>query len=146
MTLGFSLPRGSQFFEETVSFSKDVPLEGVEVGIGIDFSAKRKHCGGFHIDRDKGIVSLFENPYNLPREEGSMMSALFVRPGTKRFAMIDGPEGAKMIMTPPLKAADAGGGPVLTVFAGADWTEAGRHTTDHKWHAHVQREASRSAK
>ena len=141
MTLGITLPRGSSFFKETVSFSKDVPLDGIEVGVGIDLNPKRGHGGGFFIDEDRGIVSIFENPYNRRHEEGSLMSALFVKPGTERFVLADEPNGSKMIMTPPLKASDANGRPVLTVFAGADWTEAGRRRTADEWHDHVKKVA-----
>lgn len=140
MTLGIMLPRGSSFFEETVSFSEDTPLDGIEVGVGLDLNADREHVGDLLVDERLGIVSLFEKPHNRPGEEGSMMSAIRIKPGKVSFTMADEPNGAKLLMTGPLKASDAIGKPVLTVLAGADWTEAGRFRTADAWHSHVKKQ------
>ena len=43
-----------------------------------------------------------------------------------------------MLITRPLTAKAAGGGPVAVVMAGADWSEAGRFRTADAWHAHVR--------
>ncbi len=137
MTLGISLKRGSSLFEETVSFSPGTPLDGVEVGVGLDLNAAREHTGDLFVDREKGIVSLFEKPHGRPGEEGSMMNAVCAIPGRGAVAMADEPNGAKMLMTRPLSAADANGKPVIAVLAGADWTEAGRFRTAAEWHRYV---------
>ncbi|MBQ3807288.1 MAG: DUF4861 family protein [Kiritimatiellae bacterium] len=136
MTLGIALGRGSSFFSEAVSFSNDAPIEGVEVGVGLDLSAAREHTGDLFIDEKKLIVSLFEKPHNREGEEGSMMNAIFAMPGMGGVSLADGPEGAKMIMTEPLKMH----GTALVVCAGADWTEAGRFRDAKSWHDYVRAE------
>lgn len=136
MTLGIALGRGSSFFSEAVSFSNDAPIEGVEVGVGLDLSAAREHTGDLFIDEKKLIVSLFEKPHNREGEEGSMMNAIFTMPGMGGVSLADGPEGAKMIMTEPLKMH----GTALVVCAGADWTEAGRFRDAKSWHDYVRAE------
>ena len=136
MTLGIALGRGSSFFSEAVSFSNDAPIEGVEVGVGLDLSAEREHTGDLFIDEKKLIVSLFEKPHNREGEEGSMMNAIFAMPGMGGVSLADGPEGAKMIMTEPLKLH----GTALVVCAGADWTEAGRFRDAKSWHDYVRAE------
>ncbi len=137
MTLGIVLGKGSSFFIETVTLSEDVPVEGLEVGIGLDLNAKREHVGDLFVDERKCIVSLFEKPHNRKGEEGSMMSAIFAVPIDGKTSLADGPEGAKMIMTKPLTWIDRGCS-VLTVCAGADWTEAGRFRDAKAWHAYVR--------
>ena len=139
MTLGIVLKKGSSFFTETVTLSKDVPTEGLEVGVGLDLDAKREHVGDLFVDEKKCIVSLFENPHNRKGEEGSMMNAIFALPICGDVSLADGPEGAKMIMTKPLKASDRGRA-VLVVCAGADWTEAGRFRDAESWHKYVRGE------
>ncbi len=135
MTLGIVLEKGRSFFTEAVTFSKDAPIEGVEVGVGLDLSAEREHTGDLFVDEKKLIVSLFEKPHNREGEEGSMMSAIFAMPGMGGVALADGPEGAKMIMTEPLKMH----GTALVVCAGADWTEAGRFRDAKSWHDYVRK-------
>ena len=139
MTLGIALGKGSSFFSEVVTFSKDTPIEGVEVGVGLDLSAEREHTGDLFIDEKKLIVSLFEKPHNREGEEGSMMSAIFALPVLGGgVSLADGPEGAKMIMTKPIEWRQVGG-EVLVVLAGADWTEAGRFRDAKSWHDHVRK-------
>ncbi len=140
MTLGIALGRGSSFFSEAVSFSNDAPIEGVEVGVGLDLSAEREHTGDLFIDEKKLIVSLFEKPHNREGEEGSMMNAIFAMPGMGGVSLADGPEGAKMIMTEPLKLH----GTALVVCAGADWTGAGRFRDAKSWHDYVRAEQAAS--
>ena len=65
-----------------------------------------------------------------------MMNAIFAMPGMGGVALADGPEGAKMIMTKPLKLH----GTALVVCAGADWTEAGRFRDAKAWHDYVRGE------
>ena len=142
MTLAIELARGESFFREAVSFSPDTPLEGVEVGVGMDLSPARLHAGSVSVDEANGVVSLFENPHlggdgrPVPGEEGSTMSAVFACSGVER--VVDGPECSKVLITRPLTAKAAGGGPVAVVMAGADWSEAGRFRTADAWHAHVR--------
>ena len=141
MTLGIELKRGQSLFRETVAFSPDAPLEGVEVGVGLDLNAGRQHVGDVFVDERRGIVSLFEKPHvgkdgkPVPGEEGRKMSGLVA--GRGYAGMADEPNGAKMLMTAPLTQADASGKPVIEVFAGADWTEAGRFGSAKAWHEHV---------
>ena len=135
MTLGIVLEKGRSFFTEAVTLSKDVPVEGLEVGVGLDLSAEREHTGDLFIDEKKLIVSLFEKPHNREGEDGSMMNAIFAMPGMGGVALADGPEGAKMIMTEPLKHH----GTALLVCAGADWTEAGRFRDAKSWHDYVRK-------
>ena len=137
MTLGIVLGKGSSFFTEAVTLSKDVPTDGLEVGVGIDLNAKREHVGDLFVDERKCIVSLFEKPHNRKGEEGSMMSAIFAPPIFGKLSLADEPNGAKMIMTKPLKSTDRGCS-VLVVCAGADWTEAGRFRDAKAWHAYVR--------
>ena len=137
MTLGISLAKGCSLFMETVKLSKDVPTEGLEVGVGLDLSAEREHVGDVFVDDKKGIVSLFERPHNRKGEEGSMMSALFALDSRLPTSIVDGPDGSKLVMTRPLRVEDAGDS-VVTVMAGADWTEAGRFKTAAEWHGYVQ--------
>ena len=137
MTLGIVLEKGSSFFTEAVTLSKDVPTEGLEVGVGLDLNAKREHVGDLFVDERKCIVSLFEKPHNRKGEEGSMMSAIFALPIFGKLSLADEPNGAKMIMTKPLKSTDRGCS-VLVVCAGADWTEAGRFRDAKAWHAYVR--------
>ena len=137
MTLGIVMEKGSSFFTEAVTLSKDVPTEGLEVGVGIDLNAKREHVGDLFVDERKCIVSLFEKPHNRKGEEGSMMSAIFALPIFGKLSLADEPNGAKMIMTKPLKSTDRGCS-VLVVCAGADWTEAGRFRDAKAWHAYVR--------
>ena len=142
MTLGIVLKRGSSLFAETVSLSKDVPTEGLEVGVGLDLSAVRLHVGDFVVDEKRRLVSLFEKPHldkdgkPIKGEEGSMMSALYELMPLERARLVDGPESSKMILTYPLKA--WGHGTVLCVAAGSDWTEAGRFRTAKAWHRYVR--------
>jgi hypothetical protein len=136
MTLGIALEKGTSFFTEAVTFSEDVPIDGVEVGVGLDLSAEREHSGDLFIDEKKLIVSLFEKPHNREGEEGSMMNAIFAMPTMGGVSLADGPEGAKMIMTRPLKLP----GTALVVCAGADWTEAGRFRDANAWHKYVRGE------
>ena len=137
MTLGIVLEKGSSFFTEAVTLSKDVPVEGLEIGVGLDLSAEREHTGDLFIDEKKLIVSLFEKPHNRKGEEGSMMSAIFALPIFGKLSLADEPNGAKMIMTKPLKSTDRGCS-VLVVCAGADWTAAGRFRDAKAWHAYVR--------
>lgn len=143
MTLGIVLGKGRSFFSEAVTFSRDTPIEGVEVGVGLDLSVEREHTGDLFIDEKKLIVSLFEKPHNREGEEGSMMNAIFAVPGMGGVLLADGPEGAKMIMTKPLTWIDRGCS-VLTVCAGADWTEAGRFRDAKSWHDYVRGEQAAS--
>ena len=136
MTLGIVLEKGSSFFIETVTLSEDVPVEGLEVGIGLDLSAEREHTGDLFVDEKKLIVSLFEKPHNREGEEGSMMNAIFALPISGKLSLADEPNGAKMIMTEPLKQH----GTALLVRAGADWTEAGRFRDAKSWHDYVRGE------
>ncbi len=137
MTLGIALERGQSLFHETVSFSPDTPLDGVEVGIGLDLNEKREHVGDLVVDGKRKLVSLFEKPHNRPGEEGAMMNAVRLAAGFEA-TFADEPNGAKMLMTRPLTKADANGRPVLAVWAGADWSVAGRYTTAAAWHAYVR--------
>ena len=137
MTLGIVMEKGSSFFTEAVMLSKDVPTEGLEVGVGLDLNAKREHVGDLFVDERKCIVSRFEKPHNRKGEEGSMMSAIFALPIFGKLSLADEPNGAKMIMTKPLKSTDRGCS-VLVVCAGADWTEAGRFRDAKAWHAYVR--------
>ena len=146
MTLAIELRRGESLFRERVSFSPDTPLAGVEVGVGLDLNAARLHVGEVHVDAARGIVSLFEKPHvdkdgrPIPGEEGATMSAVVAAEGFA--AVADEPNGGKMLMTRALAQADANGKPVLTVYAGADWTEAGRFTSAAAWQAYVRAFAS----
>ena len=152
MTLGIELARGSSLFLETVTLSKDVPAEGLEVGVGLDLSAARQHVGDLVVDEKRRLVSLFEEQHTIKDnkrttareggkpikgEEGSMMSALFCKSACVAARLVDGPEDSKLVMTMPLKREDAGR-LVLVAFAGADWTEAGRFRTAEAWHAYVR--------
>lgn len=137
MTLGISLLPGDSLFGEQVKLSKDVPTEGLEVGIGLDLSEKREHVGDLFVDEKEGVISLFEKPHNRPGEEGSMMSGIRCYAPRESMRVVDGPEDSKLIMTGPLGKEDAGRG-VLAVFAGADWTEAGRFKTAKEWHDMVR--------
>ena len=137
MTLGIALEKGSSFFSEVVTLSEDVPTEGLEVGVGLDLNAKREHVGDLFVDEKKYIVSLFEKPHNRKGEEGSMMNAIFALPFFGEVSLAGEPNGAKMIMTKPLKSSDRGCS-VLAVCAGADWTEAGRFCDAKAWHAYVR--------
>ena len=139
MTLGIALEKGSSFFTEVVTLSEDVPVEGLEVGIGLDLSAEREHTGDLFVDEKKLIVSLFEKPHNRKGEEGSMMNAIFALPISGKLSLADEPNGAKMIMTKPLESIDRGCS-VLEVCAGADWTEAGRFRDAKSWHDYVRGE------
>jgi len=136
MTLGIVMEKGSSFFTEAVTFSKNAPIEGVEVGVGLDLSAEREHTGDLVIDEENLIVSLFEKPHDREGEEGSMMNAIFAVPGMGGVSLANGPEGANMIMTEPLKQP----GTALVVCAGADWTEAGRFRDAKAWHDYVRDE------
>ena len=146
MTLAIDLMRGESLFRERVSFSPDTPLAGVEVGVGLDLNAARLHVGDVQVDAARGIVSLFEKPHAdkdgrpIPGEEGATMSAVVAAEGFA--AVADEPNGGKMLMTRALAQADANGKPVLTVYAGADWTEAGRFTSAAAWQAYVRAFAS----
>ena len=157
MTLGIALKRGSSLFAETVTLSKDVPTEGLEVGVGLDLSAGRLHVGDLVVDEQRRLVSLFEEPYTIKDhkrttareggkpikgEEGSMMSALYELVPLERARLVDGPESSKMILTYPLKAWNHG--TVLCVAAGADWTEAGRFTTAKAWHRYVREDQEKA--
>ena len=157
MTLGIVLQRGSSLFVETVSLSKDVPTEGLEVGVGLDLSAARLHVGDLVVDEKRRLVSLFEEPYTIKDhkrttareggepikgEEGSMMSALYELVPLERARLVDGPESSKMILTYPLKACNHG--TVLCVAAGSDWTEAGRFKTAKAWHRYVREDQEKA--
>lgn len=141
MTLLITMEKGSSLFAESVILSKDVPTEGLEVGVGLDLNAKREHTGDLFINETGAVcVSLFEKPHNRKGEEGSMMSAIFAVPGfisCLDLVLVDEPNGAKMIMTKPLKAEDAGKA-ILIARAGADWTEAGRFRDAESWHDYVR--------
>ena len=157
MTLAISMFRGNSYFLERVSFSKDTPLEGVEVGVGMDCNAERLHVGSLVVDKGLCVVSLFEEPHTLKDnkrttareggkpikgEEGSTMSAVFPVYSPEgepwpELSVADEPNGAKMLMTRPLKAEAANGKPVVLVACWADWTEAGRYRTADAWHAAV---------
>ena len=157
MTLGIGLKRGSSLFAETVTLSKDVPTEGLEVGVGLDLCAERLHVGDLIVDEKQRLVSLFEEPYRIKGnkrttareggepikgEEGSMMSALYELVPCKQARLVDGPEFSKMILTYPLKAFDHG--TVLCVAAGSDWTEAGRFKTAKAWHRYVREDQKKA--
>ena len=60
--------------------------------------------------------------------------SIFAVPGMGGVLLADGPEGAKMIMTEPLKMH----GTALVVCAGADWTEVGRFRDAKSWHDYVR--------
>ena len=157
MTLAIQLARDTSFFHEIVRFSPDVPLEGVEIAVGIDTSAERLHTGDLFVDKKRGIISLFEEPHTIKDnkrttareggepikgEEGSMMSALYEIAPIKGSRLVDGPESSKMILTYPLKAWDHG--TVLCIAAGADWTEAGRFKTAKAWHRYVHEDQKKT--
>lgn len=135
MTLAIKLSSGEQFFTEIVSLSADVPTEGLEVGVGIDLAAEREHAGDVFTDPEKGVVSLFEKPHNREGAMVSRMSAVYDLPVGEKTSIVDGPDGSKLVMTPPLKAGRHG--PVLSVCAGADGTECERFATAADWHGHV---------
>ena len=138
MTLGIALEKGSSLFRETVSLSKDVPTQGLEVGVGLDLNPAREHAGDVAVDAERFIVSLFEAPHAREGAEASRMSAIYAIPGENAaLAIADEPNGAKMIITKPLGADDAGR-TVLAVFAGADGTECGRFATAGAWHGYVR--------
>ena len=136
MTLGITLVRGNSLFAEAVTLSKDVPTEGLEVGVGLDLSAARQHVGDLSVDEKRRLISLFEKPHAIKGEEGSMMSAICDLLPCKQARLVDGPESSKVILTYPLKAWDYG--TVLCVAAGADWTEAGRFKSAEAWHRYVR--------
>ena len=136
MTLTISMEKGKSYFREEVSFSPDTPLEGVEVGIGLDLSPAREHVGDVAVDERLGVVSLFEKPHGRPGEEGSMMSAISLARGSEA-SVVDEPSGAKVLLTRPLTADDANGRPVIAALVGADWTEAGRYRTAAEWHVYA---------
>ena len=69
-----------------------------------------------------------------------MMNAIVARQGMGGVSLADGPGGAKMIMTEPLKLH----GTALVVCAGADWTEAGRFRDAKSWHDYVRGEQAAS--
>lgn len=141
MTLTFELRRGDALFREDVSFSSDVPLEGVEVGIGLDLNPERLHAGETFIDEQRGIVVLFERSHvdkdgnPIPGEEGATSSAVVA--GSGFVSIVEEPNGAKMLMTKPLLRANADGMPVLTAYAGAEWTETGRFRSAKEWQDYV---------
>lgn len=136
MTLSIDISSGRQFFTEIVSFSDDVPVEGLEVGVGIDLAPEREHAGDVFTDSEKCIVSLFENPHAREGAMVSRMSAVYALPGFGKTSLVDGPDGSKLVMTAPLKAGHRG--PALVVCAGADGTECGRFATAAGWHAYVR--------
>ena len=146
MTLAIELRRGDALFRESVSFSSDTPLEGVEVGVGLDLNPARLHVGETFVDAARGIVALYEKPHvdkdgkPVPGEEGATLSAVVAGPGFQTVA--DEPNGAKMLMTGPLARTNADGMPVLTVYAGAEWTETGRFTSAAAWRDYVSAFAS----
>ena len=157
MTLGIALKRGSSLFAETVTLSKEVPTEGLEVGVGLDLSAERLHVGDLFVDEKRRLVSLFEEPHTIKDnkrtttreggepikgEDGSMMSALYEIAPIKGSRLVDGPESSKMVLTYPLKAWDHG--TVLCIAAGADWTEAGRFKTAKAWHRYVREDQKKT--
>ena len=148
MTLGIALKRGSSLFAETVTLSKEVPTEGLEVGVGLDTAKERLHVGDLVVDERRRLVSLFEKPHlgkggkPIKGEEGSMMSALYECLPCKQARLVDGPESSKMILTYPLKAWDHG--TVLCVMAGSDWTEAGRFKTAAAWHRYVREDQEKA--
>ena len=144
MTLGFELRRGRSLFTETVSFSADAPMEGVEVGVGLDVNPKRRHHGSLIVDEKNLLVSLFEDPYGKKGEEGSLMSAAILHPAFGEndvLSVCDGPSGEKMLMTSPRSPEGRVG--KIVVSAGADWTEAGRFRTAEAWHNYVRTEKER---
>jgi len=142
MTLAIALPRGSSFFSEEVSFSPDVPLDGVEVAVGLDTSAARKHVGDYYANELLGIVSLFEKPHldkdgkPIKGEEGSMMSAICAVAG--KYEIVEGPYGETMLLGKELPRRKSDGRPIVAVLVGADWTEAGRFKTASEWHDYVK--------
>ena len=149
MTLGIALKRGSSLFAEKVTLSKDVPTDGLEVGVGLDLSAERLHVGDLVVDEKRRLISLFEKPHldkdgkTIKGEEGSMMSAVFAFP-FQECHLVDGPDSSKLIMTEPLKEYDAESA-ALVVCAGADWTEAGRFKTAKAWHRYVREDLEKAA-
>ena len=142
MTFAIELKRGTSFFSESVTFSPDTPLEGVEIAVGLDTNAARKHRGDLFVDEKRGIVSLFEDPHldklgkPIKGEEGSMMSALRAIAG--EFKVVEGPCGETMLLGMKLPRRQSDGSPVIDVMVGADWTEAGRFKTAAEWHDYVR--------
>ena len=142
MTFQVELRRGTSFFHEYVTFSPDVPLEGVEIAVGLDTSAERQHVGDLFVDDERGVVSLFEKPHldkdgkPVKGEEGSMMSAIRVVAG--KYKIVEGPCGETMLLGKRLPRRTSDGSPVVDVLVGADWTEAGRFKTAEEWHDYVR--------
>jgi|GEM_PF-441375 len=137
MTLAISMEKGKSYFREEVSFSPDTPLNGVQVGIGLDLSPAREHVGDVYVDESVGVVSIFENPHSRPGEEGSMMSAISLVRGYEA-SVVDEPSGAKVLLSRPLTNADANGRAVIAAYVGADWTEARRYLRAAEWHAYAR--------
>ena len=144
MTLWIMLPRGKSYFVERVMFSGDAPIEGVEVGVGLDVNPARLHKGDLRTHEGLKMVTLFEDPHDLPGEDGSMMSALVALPvsGIKlpETRLADEPSGAKVLLTEPLNSSHRNGKPVFFAALWSDWTGAGRHKTADEWNKAVRDE------
>jgi len=142
MTLSIALPRGASFFSEEVSFSPEVPLDGVEVAVGIDTNVERRHRGNLFVDKERSIVSLFEEPHRdkdgkpIKGEEGATMSAIRAVAGD--YEIVEGPCGETMLLGKRLPRRKSDGRPIVDVLVGADWTEAGRFKTAAEWHDYVK--------
>lgn len=130
MTCHITLKRGERFFRNDVSFER-MPKTFV-AGPGMDLEPKRDHHGS--VKESDGVVSIFEDPKNLPQEEGSTMSAVFVAPGEKVEMMTDH-MNSRVIGFRGRKS--------FTYWAGASWSAAGEITTAEAWHAHVREFAAK---
>ena len=125
MTYRITLKRGERFFRNDVSFERMRP--DFIVGPGMDLEPKRDHHGS--LVEDDGLVSLFEDPKNLPQEEGSTMTAVFVAPGEKVETLTDHMN---------CRVLGFRGRKSFTYWAGASWTEGGEITSAAAWHEHVR--------
>ena len=130
MTCHITLKRGERFFRNDVSFER--MRSNFIAGPGIDLEPKRDHHGS--VKETDGVVSIFEDPKNLPQEEGSTMSAVFVAPGEKVEMMTDHMN---------CRVLGFRGRKTFTYWAGASWSAAGEITTPEAWHAHVREFAAK---
>jgi len=133
MTCRITLKRGERFFRNDVSFER--MSKDFVTGPGIDLEPKRDHKGS--LKEGATFVSLFEDPKNLPQEEGATMEAIFVAPDEKVEVMTDHMNCRVLAFR---------GRKSFTYWAGASWTEAGEITSAEAWHRHVLEFQARLAK
>lgn len=125
MTYHITLKRGERFFRNDVSFER-MPKDFV-AGPGIDLEPRRDHKGSLF--ESAGVVSLFEDPKGRDGNEGSTMSAIFVRPGEKIETLTDHMNCRVLGFRGKAK---------FTYWAGASWSTAGEMISAEQWHEHVR--------